>query len=306
MKYHNIKDEILEKYNPTDLNLYLKLRWKESGKNNFMDTSDRIIFQIIRSGKMQIEVNKEQYTLVSGNGLLMDLSENHKILVEDWKKFDVSTFVYKYEVIDKLYENIQPNEENIPSINNNGNGRKGKYVQTRVIQITPDIYFLAEHILNPLRNHIFGGITQFKLSTRMLLLTLLRINNIPPAVNFLNNEPDKAMSKELIKKLNKSKEYLYYNYNKDINLDYLSNLIEINKFYFLKSFKKAFGETPIQFVSKIRLEKAKEYLINTKWKINTVANKVGFKTPQGFSSFFARELGISPKEFREKQIKQIL
>ncbi|MFD1677150.1 AraC family transcriptional regulator [Alicyclobacillus fodiniaquatilis] len=58
--------------------------------------------------------------------------------------------------------------------------------------------------------------------------------------------------------LNRAKNYISHHINREIILDDLSSIANINKYYLCRLFKNAFGMTPIQYHVAIRLEKAKQ------------------------------------------------
>ncbi|KAB8133608.1 helix-turn-helix transcriptional regulator [Gracilibacillus oryzae] len=72
--------------------------------------------------------------------------------------------------------------------------------------------------------------------------------------------------------------------------------------YIAKSMQKAFGSTPIEYLMKYRIEQAKMLLIQTSWKIATIAEEVGFGQTPYFTRQFRKFTGQSPSQFRKKFI----
>lgn len=56
--------------------------------------------------------------------------------------------------------------------------------------------------------------------------------------------------------------YIQENYNKDISLDDVSGIVNISPYYFSKIFKEETGENFIEYVTKVRIEKAKEFWLS--------------------------------------------
>lgn len=99
----------------------------------------------------------------------------------------------------------------------------------------------------------------------------------------------------------KGVEYINNNYNKDINLTIIANEVSLNYTYFCELFKIYTGETFVNYLKKLRVEKAIELLLNNpNHKIYEVANMVGYKDAKQFTKTFRKITGISPIEYKEK------
>jgi two-component system response regulator YesN len=68
--------------------------------------------------------------------------------------------------------------------------------------------------------------------------------------------------------------------------------------YFSAQFKQHTGKTFVEYLTRVRLEKAKELLQITQLKTYDIASRVGYEDPQYFSVIFKRNTGITPKEYR--------
>ncbi|GIO12580.1 hypothetical protein J19TS2_21350 [Cohnella xylanilytica] len=68
--------------------------------------------------------------------------------------------------------------------------------------------------------------------------------------------------------------------------------------YFSAVFKQYAGETFIEHLTRLRIEKARELLASTALKSYVIAERVGYEDPQYFSVIFKRNVGLTPKEYR--------
>lgn len=98
----------------------------------------------------------------------------------------------------------------------------------------------------------------------------------------------------------KALEYVKNNWNQEISLDALANNSGLSKNHFLKIFTKALKLTPNDYITKIRLEKAKQMLAMSSDPINVIAMNCGYDNIPYFSYLFKRKIGLSPVEFRKK------
>jgi two-component system, response regulator YesN len=111
-----------------------------------------------------------------------------------------------------------------------------------------------------------------------------------------------------LSKLNKSdgkksieeiKEYVKNYYYTDINLNDLANKYFINSSYLSQLFKNETNEKFVDYVTRIRVEKAMELLSNTSLKTYEIAAMVGYSDPRYFSDVFLKVTGKTPSKYRE-------
>jgi two-component system, response regulator YesN len=95
-------------------------------------------------------------------------------------------------------------------------------------------------------------------------------------------------------------QYLQENYHKDLNLAVVANYVSLNYSYFSHLFKEHTGTNFVDFLKGLRIEKAKELLRNTDYKISEIAQMVGYKNGKSFTKIFGEVTGISPGEYRNK------
>ena len=97
----------------------------------------------------------------------------------------------------------------------------------------------------------------------------------------------------------RAKEYISDNYNKDISLDSVSKYVDKSPYYFSKLFKDETGENFIDYLTNIRIEKAKHMLSDKEISIKEICIDVGYSDPNYFSRTFKKCIGITPSEYRE-------
>lgn len=99
-------------------------------------------------------------------------------------------------------------------------------------------------------------------------------------------------------KLRRLKDFIMSNLNRDLSLDDLARVAELSPQYLCRTFKKAVGTTPYQYIVEARIEKAKEILLHGEQSIAETALEVGFSSQSHFSDSFRRVTGMSPRQFR--------
>ncbi|TCL54639.1 two-component system response regulator YesN [Kineothrix alysoides] len=114
------------------------------------------------------------------------------------------------------------------------------------------------------------------------------------AGNVLNNKEKTSVSL-----VEQAKEYIRSHYFKDISLDDVSREVNISPYYFSKLFKEETGENFIEYVTSIRMEKAKELLARTEKSMKEICSEVGYSDPNYFSRSFKKNVGVTPTEYKE-------
>ena len=89
------------------------------------------------------------------------------------------------------------------------------------------------------------------------------------------------------------------NLGSDLSLDQLASAVSMSKFHLLRVFKRTFGETPFQRLTRYRMEEGRRLLREREASISNVAYSCGYNNPTHFATAFRRFYGISPSAFRE-------
>ncbi|WP_332634213.1 response regulator [Halalkalibacter flavus] len=104
--------------------------------------------------------------------------------------------------------------------------------------------------------------------------------------------------------IQKSLSYINKYYSTDLSLAMLANFLEINKSYLSSLFKQELGINFTSYLTKVRIEKAKELLTQTDFKMYEIADQIGFDNPYYFSKVFRDLTGVNCKEYRKSHYKK--
>ncbi|MGX6978405.1 AraC family transcriptional regulator [Vagococcus elongatus] len=117
-------------------------------------------------------------------------------------------------------------------------------------------------------------------------------------IHLLPKNSKKADKKKLI---NDIIYYLETYHAENIRLESISSKMYISPAYISKLFKEETGDTPINYLIKVRMNKAKELLENEEMSIKEVANLVGYQDAYHFSKLFKKYFNIPPSEYSKRQ-----
>ncbi|MEG0775213.1 response regulator [Clostridium sp.] len=95
-----------------------------------------------------------------------------------------------------------------------------------------------------------------------------------------------------------AKEYIEANYYKAITLEDISREVNVSSQYFSRLFKAEMKENFIDYLTSIRIEKAKNLLASGTFTIKEICYKIGYSDPNYFSRIFKKRVGISPTEYK--------
>ncbi|UOQ83510.1 response regulator [Gracilibacillus salinarum] len=98
-----------------------------------------------------------------------------------------------------------------------------------------------------------------------------------------------------------AKRYIKDNLHKPPTLVEVSDAVHLNPNYFSDYFKEKTGEAFSKYVSRLRMEKAKALLKDTRIKIKDVAQQCGYHDAQNFRDKFKQVIGVSPNQYRKTQ-----
>lgn len=118
-------------------------------------------------------------------------------------------------------------------------------------------------------------------------------------------EQNKLKSKNSNEELQLAINYLEQNYiNPACTITSVCHELDISRSYLYNIFRQNLNLTLSQFLTQLRMEKAKQNLLNSSYTVQQIANTVGYGDEFTFSKAFKRYTGLSPKFYRKKSNHQ--
>lgn len=96
------------------------------------------------------------------------------------------------------------------------------------------------------------------------------------------------------------KDYIDRNYKKDISAKDVAGILGYSDVYFSKVFKQLFDDNFINYLTKIRIDRAKLLLKDISFNIKEIGKSVGYADSNYFTKVFKRSIGMSPSEYRNR------
>lgn len=170
---------------------------------------------------------------------------------------------------------------------------------------------------------VISGYTEFEYARRALLLGVkgyidkpVTIEKLKDVIDRIGTEPPKESGglqdtlsmqqspfvpqhkeEEVHSAIKKLLAYIDENYHRDIGLTELAEMVQMNPAYLSALFKENVGESYIKYLTRIRMDRAKE-LLTSGMKVTEVAEKVGYSNYNYFCATFKKHTGMIPSEYR--------
>jgi len=103
-----------------------------------------------------------------------------------------------------------------------------------------------------------------------------------------------SSTRQLLKVLN----YIEKNLSQNITVEELAQIVHFHPNYFTRFFRDHIGCSPVQYINRMRLDKAKQLLRSTSLSIKEITDLTGFNDASYFSRVFKKNVGLSPLEYR--------
>ena len=137
----------------------------------------------------------------------------------------------------------------------------------------------------------WGELTAFSSWTE----AIEHLRNIASGIFAVQKKLEEDSESNLISSI---KHYIQNNINGELSLLRISESVNYNPSYVSRKFRQATGMTLFDYITRVRISRAKELLRSTDEPVQKIAALVGFDSSQYFSTVFKKNVGISPNEFR--------
>ncbi|WP_416047114.1 helix-turn-helix domain-containing protein [Cupriavidus basilensis] len=98
-------------------------------------------------------------------------------------------------------------------------------------------------------------------------------------------------------------DYIEADLSRPFTIKGLAQVAGVSPRHFMRAFRESAGQTPLRFVYGLRLERAKEFLLDPRRTATEVALDCGFSHAQHFSTAFKKATGVTPSDFRRAAMR---
>lgn len=137
----------------------------------------------------------------------------------------------------------------------------------------------------------------YEIATKIGLLSLLQL--IICDMHIYNYDRHFSINSD---KIASCIQYIYENFDKEINFSAFASSLGFSPNYFRKLFKQTTRKSPTEFIIDLRIDKAVELILNGKNTVSEISQLVGYEDLHYFSKLFKQKKGFSPSNYIENKI----
>lgn len=244
-----------------------------------------------------------QYRFYSGKGSILSIADINNIT--DNKNMKTSEYPNLYEAENKLINHVQLGD----SIAVAGIINEIFEFFCSDEKVSADyIHYFCVEIISYASRAIFelGENVDNIIAKRSVILDeVYRMENVFDLQNYLVSlfseiaayfsKKHRQKNRKVIERIKKIIEQRYMD---DIDVRTISNEVYLSPNYISLMYKKETGESIIEYLTRIRMEIAKELLKTTDLKVSEISERVGYESPYYFSVVFKKHTGIHPLKYR--------
>jgi len=253
---------------------------KNEGFENRFHTHQWFDISFVMKGSLIYEIGQNKYSVSAGEVIIIPPGKLHKETCDLSTDFEVlfvcARLIRKNKQID-VTEYLQ-----IPEVSK--------------IQNQKEIYRIFGRILNEVTYRNQGYLLQVKAEVYHLLVLLFRNE---AGAGQKTNDIKKLSNIRKKKIVDDIKDYFYHNYNQKISMGELSKSLYLSTPYISSVFKKQTGYTPVEFLNKVRMDKAKALFAAGETDIGKVAESVGISDIHYFYKVFKMFESMTPVAYIE-------
>ena len=248
---------------------------------------DQVEIMYAIKGKCTVETPDHSFSLSKGDLILLNADEAHRLVVKEGSPCRMLNIEFQFAEKNNPCPSLQDLYQTVP-----GFRKLLSSAQPYILLKDPDeIYPSLKKLIMELDRKQRGQ-QEHDVMIQLLLCQILL------SVARLNQD---AQGRESIMgdiHIRKAVEFLHQHYDQDIKINQLAAVLHIHEGYFYRIFRKHMGVTPNEYLTQLRMEKAKMLLAHTDIPIIEISGYVGINSRQYFAFLFKKHTNTTPSEYR--------
>ncbi len=276
-------DPTTQELNPT---LLFSCQVDRRQSENHYHCHDFVEIGIVLQGSGIYHLDGEYVPVREGDVLIFNPGICHESIIRSPKERRTEYFV---GFTDVAFQGMRKNHIEL---------KQGGHVLSTSGKTKQELFRICRDMERETREGRPGGYFMRKAYLMQFLLTIVREQIEPEEVHTKGSEFESIGKKYVAEQI---ADYLDEHFAEKISLDQIAGNMYLSPFYISRIFKSEIGESPIHYLIRIRMEKARE-LLETQQGLSVaqVAERVGYEDAYHFSKLFKKAYGSSPSKYRRE------
>ncbi len=231
---------------------------------------------VVKDGKGTVNISDKRYTITKGNGIVINQGESSKFKADSIEPFTLIQVQVSGKSMNDIIANIEK-RENSSLLNFGTNNKIADCAYDLIVECSKtyrsdyNIMFLFYDFISSIDEHYI----EKKIPTKNVYMT-------------------------------RAVEYIKQNYNKNISVENIANLLGIERSYLSRLFKTYKNKSTQNYIIDYRMYKAKRLFEEEDMNVSQVCTAVGYTNIYCFSRIFKSRVGMPPKEYMEQCRKRTI
>lgn len=272
-----------EGYNPTPLKGVGVFKASQSSDRVPLCYSQGII--IMAQGNKRVYLDQQAYDYNPNNYLVLTLPmpAECETIVEQGKPLLSMIIDFDLGLLNELVRLFDEHRQIKPS--DHQSETKGLFVGESTEALQDSVLRLSNCLNSPLQCDVLG-----KSLIREVVYHILQGPQAAPMFALVSHNTSLSRLERVLK-------HLHCHYQENLDVEQLATMANMSSSTFHRNFRQVTASSPIQYVKKLRLNRAKELLLDQGLKVKQAAVQVGYESPTQFSREFTRYFGQSPRDY---------
>lgn len=245
-------------------------------------------------GEEHYYIDNRQYTIKRGNYLLVNRHRAFDCHLDSTDPIEgFCLYLSQSVILETMHTLESQNEKLLDSLSYNS--RKEPQFLEKVYSTSGDVLGQFIEGIRPILEHNqpLDLDNFFYTLAKKLLISQASINEQINSISAAR----RSTREELYRRLSIARQYIFDNFQRDIQLEELSREAMLSKFHLLRSYREAFGTTPYRQVLDLRLKHSVK-LLEEGETLESIALSLGFSDRRSFTKAFKKVFGCAPSHYR--------
>ena len=267
-----VNNPLVEKLYITDIGYYPKAQYHYRQR---VHGSDQHILIYCVEGNGSAQIRKKKYQLHPGSFIIIPAGEQHSYAASEEHSWTIYWVHFKgslsNEIVGTLLRKINDHQGSVE-------------FQPRRIELFEDMYTCLERGYGN-DNICYANVCLYHYISSFIYADKFHLSG--------SKQPDDAVELSI--------NYMQENISQLLTLEDIARSVNFSASHYSALFRKKTGFAPIEYFNHLKIQKACQYLLYTELRIKEIADKLGIEDPYYFSRMFAKLMGQSPIQYRNKR-----